>query len=295
LSDGSRQEISLNGTGFVIPITPLPLEYTLTLEGLPAGYVLKSMKDGATDLTANPLRLTAANAPASVLRAFMVAPSLSNQAAAIVLPIASGTVAPQPSTIAVILDTVSLPDAAGVRVSGTVKGPVNRSIYLSGTPGTLYADGSFEFRSVAPGKHNIVTLDNPGSSRPAGTVVVVGDRDVSGLELREVLSLPANPSTPSAPGAAGGHPAGSTPPLAVVRGRVVEGPARLPLEAGRITINGNTAVTYSLGAEGRFEIPNLLPGTYHLSAWAYGLGSGETTVTIDEDDVEIEIVIPVSR
>jgi hypothetical protein len=232
------------------------------------------MMSGTTNLMTDTIKFAAPTsgiAPVAVLAALGL-PQASASGISI-------TIAPEPVSV-----------TPGVRVAGRIRGSANRSIYLSGRPGTLYSDGTFEFHGVAPGRHTLLTLDNPSSLPPLGASVVVGTRDVEDVVLEELLILPFDSNATVDPLPAGAHPSGSVVPLASIRGRVVDEATRMPLDAGRITLNSNS-LTYALNMEGRFEIPRLLPGIYNLEVWAYGVGSISRSVVVDDQNIELDLEI----
>jgi hypothetical protein len=56
-------------------------------------------------------------------------------------------------------------------------------------------------------------------------------------------------------------------------------------------VNGDHALTFSLEAEGRFEIPRPLPGRYLLEIAAYGVGTVTRTVLLDDKDENLDLSI----
>jgi hypothetical protein len=174
-------------------------------------------------------------------------------------------------------------------VSGRIREDPNRSIYISGTPGTVYTDGTFEFAGVAPGRYSIVTLDNPGSERPMGAAIVVGDRDFSDVSLAPISIAPRRGeySSPSMP--ADRLPANTQVPLAAIRGRIMDRELMQPFTAGKVVVNNDQSLTFSLNDDGRFEVPRLLPGTYALDIVVYGIGTISRTVELGDRDVELSL------
>src|SRR6185369_7578827 len=104
--------------------------------------------------------------------------------------------------ITIVLSPAPASAPRGVRVSGKASNAEPRSIYLSGKAGTLFADGTFEFFDVPPGRHVISTPDNPMSTPPQGAGIVVGTQNLDGVQLVEVPMLPYGVMQPSAPGPA---------------------------------------------------------------------------------------------
>ncbi len=244
-------------------------EYRVNVENLPEGYSLKSLTFGSTDLRINPLKLDPNTS------------AVSNFAA--ILPVTQ--------VLSVVLDHPLAPERKGVRVSGRIRGDPNRSIYISGSPGSVYTDGTFEFLGVLPGRHTVVTLDNPGRERSVGASIVVGNREVQGLELEETSIVPLAAGRPAQPGSSENVDSSARLPLATIRGRVVDGITGDAFDAGRVVVNGDHALTFSLEAEGRFEIPRLLPGSYMLEVTAYGVGTVTRTVLLDDKDENLDFSI----
>jgi hypothetical protein len=179
---------------------------------------------------------------------------------------------------------------SGVRVTGRMLQDPNRSIYMSGQSGTIYADGTFEFLGVPPGQHAIVTLDNPGSWRPLGAAVVVGDSDLADVSLEEISVAPANSNSPP-PTPARNQAAGSRIALSAIRGRIVDAETRAPFDAGKAYLNGDYTVGFALDESGQFEVPKLLPGRYELELFVFGVGSVKETVVIDGADKVLNLSI----
>ena len=254
-------------------VTVSDTEYRVTMESLPEDYVLKSLTFGSTNLRNSSLQLASVTS--------------------VVANVAS--VIPVPESIFIVLERRPLPTLKGVRLSGQIRGDPNRSIYISGVPGVVYSDGTFEFFGVSRGRHAIVTLDNPGRERPLGVSVVVGDRDMSDVELEETSISPFAAGLPSAQT----DPVNLVPtprvPLAGIRGRVVDGLTSVPFDAGRVIVNNDHSLTFPLEADGRFEIRKLLPGRYVLEVVAYGVGTVSRSVELDDKDAELDLSITSAR
>src|SRR6185436_11325500 len=135
-------------------------ESTVTVEDLPGGLAVKSITYGTDDLKTGTLKVT--NTLTKV------------------------------TTLAVALTTAPRTDAGekGVRVLGSMKDVKSRSIYMDGISGVIYSDGTFEFRGVQPGRHAIVTPDHPARAHPFAASIVVGDRNIDGIQLEEAAVLP---------------------------------------------------------------------------------------------------------
>jgi len=64
-----------------------------------------------------------------------------------------------------------------------------------------------------------------------------------------------------------------------------------PLNAGRVRVNNDASLTFSLGGDGEFEIPRLLPGNYNLEITAYGVGTVDRTIVLETSDAFIDVRI----
>jgi hypothetical protein len=267
-SNGVRSEIPINVA--TIPVPNPTAEFRITIENLPPGYVVKSISAGPTDIKAATLRLSALTfSPGPVPSAPMTA------TAALSITLAMGPAPPAA--------------ASGVRVSGRAGDAKRRSIYLSGKPGIFYADGTFEFRGVAAGRHTLATLDNPESRRPLGASIVVGERDVEGVELHEVALLP--PDLAAGPIAKSAQPAGASVRLAALRVRVVNDETGEPAGPGSVYILGRFGTSFDLPSDGRFEFPQLLPGTYSFEVQAFRHETVTRIVSVGEEDVDLEVAV----
>jgi len=267
-TDSARIETPLSATNVTVP-NP---EYGATVENLPEGYTLRSFTFGSTDLRTSALQL--------------VPPGTVPPRAALM---------PVPQIISIVLERKKEPAQTGVRITGQIHGDPNRSIYISNSPGAMYADGTFEFVGVPAGRHAIVTLDNPGRERALAASIVVGDRDQLNLELEETSIAPLVSGHTQAPLPAGDLAPNTRIPLAAIRGRVVDGPTGRPMDAGRVVVNSDYAFTFSLGDDGRFEVPRLLPGKYVLDVVAFGIGSISKTVILEDKDTQLDLTIASDR
>ena len=265
---GARTDVSLN-TASVTLSEPGYLnnpsavaDYRVTVENLPDTYALKSLTFGSTDLRVDPMQLPKANTGSTVTQSIFV--------------------------------TLTVPAAlppVGVRVSGRIPGEAKRAIYISGSPGTIFSDGTFEFVGVSPGRHNIVTLDNPGAARSQGATLVIGDRDLPNIELDDISVAPANSDQPAPPAPAGDRLPGSRMAPVSIHGRISDGDTHEPFNAGKIVLNGNYGYPFLLNDEGKFDIPKLLPGSYLVEAVVFGIGTVNRTIVLDEQDATIELTL----
>jgi hypothetical protein len=267
-TDSPPIDTPLSGASVTVPNT----EYRASVVNLPQSYAVRSFTFGPTDLRTNVLQ---------------VVPLGTAMPRAASMPVAS--------TISIVLERKPLPSRTGVRISGRIRGDPNRSIYISSSPGTVYPDGTFEFLGVPPGRHAIVTLDNPGRDRALAASLVVGDRDIPNVELEETPIAPLVSGEPQAPAPAGNRSPNTRIPLAAIRGRVVDSMTGRPMDAGRVIVNSDYANSFSLDDNGRFEVPRLLPGKYVLDVVAFGIGTLTRTVALDDTDTQLDLTISSDR
>ena len=271
----------------ILSLPPGLADYRITFEGLPEDYRVKTIRYGTTPLPDGVLRITnppTVNTSAGggvtvfTLGTFWAAGAGAAVAAA----------GPQPQTLSIVFDTgVPLP-ARGARVRGSIQGNFQRLIYLSGTPGTVYADGTFEFRNVAPGRHVIMTLDNPPATLPLVASFVVGTADLNDVTVATTPALPLHSRTPSEPVAAPSRAPGALP-LATVRGRILDSETDEPLNAGTVFVVGESYAAYKLSADGKFEFHRLLPGKYELEVQGVGYPTIRRAIVVEEEDLDLEL------
>jgi len=267
--NGARTDVSLNTPSVTLsepgsmnsPSSAVP-DYRVTVENLPDSYALKSMTFGSTDLRVDAMKLPRANTGSTVTQ-----------------------------SIVITLTAPSTPQLAGARVSGLLPGDARRSIYISGNPGAIYSDGTFEFIGVSPGRHNIVTLDNPGATRSLGATLIVGDRDVPNIALEDISVAPMNSDQAATPSPAGDRRPGIRIAPVSIHGRVSDTDTHEPFNAGKIVINGNYGYPFLLNDDGKFDIPKLLPGSYFVEAIVFGIGTVSRTIVLDEQDTALELTV----
>ncbi|HET9130569.1 MAG TPA: hypothetical protein VFO86_06465, partial [Terriglobia bacterium] len=176
------------------------------------------------------------------------------------------------------------------QVRGTVY-PGQEEAYISGKPGRLYSDGSFEFRDVAPGRHIVFMLGGSSTSRQLSAIIMVGKVDVENLQLKDTITLPLDIMTPAVdqPGL---QSEVSIPAMHTVKGHVVSESTHMPV-AGIVTVRGfNRSIFYSLPADGEFEVPDLLPGSYGLKIETFDRSTWTQTIVVGEKDVDLNLIIP---
>jgi hypothetical protein len=196
---------------------------------------------------------------------------------------------PAPSVLNITLGRVSTGAVPGVRISGRLGVRGSRSVFVSGIAGTVYSDSTFEVYGVPPGRHTIVTRHNPIGVNPLAASVVVENSNLDGIVLEETTLLPIGALAPSPPRPAGGHPAGIVP-LARFTGTLVEEASRKLIPEGKVVVtNGYASAAFPVDAEGRFEMPPLVPGAYNFEVEVFGHASLKQSLEIDDKDVKIEL------
>ncbi len=169
--------------------------------------------------------------------------------------------------------------------------PGQEEAYISGRPGRLYADGSFEFRDVASGRHIVFMLGGSATSRQLSAVITVGNVDVENLQLQDTITLPLDVMAPAVD-PAGAKSEASILTMHSMKGHVVADSTRLPV-AGIVTVRGfNRSITYSLPADGEFEIPDLLPGSYGLKIETFDRSTLTQTIVVGEKDIDLNLTVP---
>jgi hypothetical protein len=261
-----------------------PVDYSVTIENLPPEFILKSMTYGPADLLTGPLHLVPSTGGVRTIfglgtaqPAAPLGPSLS-----VVQPAPGGSVSGMP--LVITLTRVPPTASTGVRVAGHA-GTRARSIFLSGEPGILFSDGSFEFSDVPAGRHAIAVLDG----WPMAASVIVGNADLDGVRLEATPALPVDVRTPVPPGPAGAHAPGIVP-LGSVRGKVVDRDTQQPITTGTAYITGGAyGSSSSIGADGIFEFHRLLPGSYNIEAQVFGHEPVRRSIRVGDDAVDVQI------
>jgi hypothetical protein len=291
-------------------------DFGVAIDNLPETYVVKSILYGTTDITRSTFRLTAANFPARYATPAAPIPttqdlaaylqSLANSTASAsppgvslltralqfagAAPIPNGAYTP-PFPITITLGNTTPLPASGVRITGKSGSTSKRLIYISGRPGTLYADGSFEFRGVPPGRHVIATVNNP--STPLAAMVVVGAKDIDGVTLTETPLLPDNIRALKDPLPTGDYQPGAMVPLTRVTGVVLEESTREPIKEGNVILTvGNFSRIFPIdpdGHFGHFETIRLLPGAYEIRLQIFGHSTIAPILTVEDKDLDLEL------
>jgi hypothetical protein len=316
--------IPIDATSFAVP-GPVIADVRVVVENLPEYYAVKSVAYGSRVLPQSTFQLSAANfssmvsAPAGAstsvplppLPPQPIAPANSQdpqyqqalaayearlrERAAVIstlnnLAIVARTVpaATPPSTLSITIGETVRPRTTGVRVTGQTGGRERRMIYLSGRPGVVFSDETFEFSGVPPGRHLIAAV---GTTR-AAAVLVVGNNDVSGVELKSALLLPDDATKPKDPMPAGDLAPGTIVSLARITGVVLEETSKMPITEGEVVIrSGDYSRNVPINDKGRFETFTLFPGTYDLRLQIFGHATVGPTVTVAHKDIDLEVSV----
>ena len=282
-----RLNLPIEGGTFVVP-GPVATDFRVDVENLPDGFEVKSIRYGSTSIPQGVFQLTAANF-ATVRTAARSTPYLPNVVLQQLTTSANSSLVPAitpPSSLTITIGETDRPPTSGVGVSGYA-GNDKRRVYITGRPGIVFSDGSFEFRGVPPGRHLITSV---GGSGPLATILVVGSQDVSKIELNEINMLPDDFRDPRDPMTAGNLPPGTIAAPVRITGTVIEENSKSPITEGEISVrSGGNSLKIPIDSNGRFETFKLLPGTYELRLQIFGHSSVAPTVTIEDKDIDLEI------
>lgn len=275
----------INTTAITVP-GPLSGDFSVKIDGLPQPYSVKSIAYGGTDITSGTFALTASNFSTPSTTTILVmngtAPTVST-----VLGLNLPPTVP-PSALSITLDYASPATLPGARVTGTIRSIDKPTVYISGVPGIVFSDGTFEFQGVPPGRHLIAATHR---FTPQAALVVVGDRDIDGVSLKQTLAQPDITAPQTIP-PAGPYSPGTIIPLPRILGTAVDEKTGMPIVGGSITVeNEDYKRTFSLDSNGRFESFGLFPGNYEVSLWLIGHISSSTKVTVDEKDVQVKLAV----
>jgi hypothetical protein len=104
--------------------------------------------------------------------------------------------------------------------------------------------------------------------------------------------LPLNVKSPAAAMPTGAAGPGGKLRLPSLRGRLLDGELKTPIVRSSVYIVGNSWRRYESDENGRFEISNLLPGTYELEIQSPGYPTFRRDLVIGEEDVTLELTPP---
>jgi hypothetical protein len=247
MSPRGRTQVSARPTSTAIPASgsmqpdgSMPLmvstgEYRFSVDNLPDEYEVKSMSAGPVDILRQSLQV---NGP------------------------------PPPIHVTVGLKSAPPPRRPGRVVRGRVLDGITtmpwtaEAVFLSGTPGSVFSDGSFEFSGVAAGRYVVEAREGAPGNRTAQANIVVGTSDVTANLT--YTSIPANVR---------------------IAGRVVvEGGNAPRLNTARILATGTAVTPIPVAADGTFKTA-LQEGAYQVSA--EGFPPGLTVKSITSGNVDL--------
>jgi hypothetical protein len=265
-----------------LPLQPTIPEYRISMEGLPAGYTVKSMNYGNAEIRDGILKLVASSNPPPAGQAA----TLTGANILTLLGQLGSTQAAIPQTLSIVLSRGAAAKVSGVSITGQFDLTI-RGAFLSGVSAAIYLDRSFEFSGVQPGRHALTAFSS-GAKGTFAASLIVGDRNIAGVELEQTSVLPLNARTPTPPGPAENRPPGRLP-LAAVRGKIMDGETGALLTQGDVYLVGDYWTGQPLKSDGRFEFGKLLPGKYQLEVKAVGYPTFQHEFSIDERDLELEV------
>ena len=293
LTEGKTVTIQFAPLTGTTPPTSLPInsthvdilapiaDYRVTVENLPAGYNVKSIKADSTELPDRILTLTRTGLTSGTGTVWATSAAYT----LMMTTRATGTTTPIP-TLSIVLDRAAAPRSTGVRVAGSLPPNTIRTLYLGNWASTVFSGGTFEFRNVLPGRYVIATRDNmPGS---LATTIVVGTGDLNNVSVSNTAVLPRNAGMLLASASADSRSPGIVP-LASLRGRILDSETGMPVRAGSVWIVGDTWTKLELGEEGRFEFPRLLPGNYELEVQGVGYPTLRRAIVVEEKDLDLDL------
>jgi len=287
-ADGARTDVLLSSNLLAasLPALMFGAEYRVTVDNLPDGYVVKSLKYGSADLLTNTLKLNSTNVTPTPTLQFSLNNSTSATSTTGLMPSSSPLTGTANSTISITLGTAppAAPPSTGIRVTGNAPVRGTWTVYRGDIPGTFYADGSYELRGVPPGRHLIVLQDESSVPNTYAAIITATDRDLAGVALDKTVLFPKSIVLPPASTA---NAQGSVHSLAGIYGRVLEEDNGQPIGKGVVTIMGRTMLTLTIN-DGKFELPHLLPGSYDLRMESFEHFTLYETVVVSDEDVRRE-------
>lgn len=283
--DGAISESPLNASILNLPVpNSLPgYEYRVSIENLPSGYIVKSIVQDGVNLLNNTLKITAKNFVQAEIPVYGAAlPGAMLDKVRIAYG-AGGPMIPMEITLA----SPNSNTTAGVRVRGKVPSGGNWELALEGSSAILFADGSFECRGVAPGRHVVLLQDQLVSPlRVLAASIVVGDRDLNDVMVDDIVVMPKELRFPVRT-----PPPGTVIPLASIRGRVSDDSSKSPVLGGSVTLSGANQATFPIDSEGLFHISGLLPGSYDLTVEGSRHAAVRQVVLVGDEDVNLNISV----
>jgi len=284
---GVRLEPVGGGTAFTatvidgaLPMQPANTDYRVTVEGLPDGYSVKSMKYGSTDVKDGIIKPNAITTTASTTVLTLGGFNVFNSSAGPPVSVAV------PQTLSIVLALSTPPKVPGASITGQLA-PTIRGLFLSGVSATIYRDYSFELGGVKPG-HYVLSALSGNLRETFAASIIVGDQDVKGVELERISVLPLNARTPTPPTPVGTRAPGRLP-LAVLRGKILDSENGEPITRGDVYLVGDYWIGRPLTDDGKFEFPSLLPGNYKIEVKALGYPTFQKEFSIGEVDMDLEV------
>jgi hypothetical protein len=302
LTDGAWSEIPLDAPSMTLPVAAG--EYQVAVENLPEGYTVNSLNFGAINLLNDTLKVTAGDLPAPAKDERI---SLTNSQTGIVVQrrnssqdsysqstpqvlMLGSIVSKTDLTLSLATSTFFRP-VSGANVGGRIENAGQQEIYISGVRGTLYSDGTFEFHGVPAGRHIVAALGETSTSRQLVAVINVGRSDIEDLELQDTVALPLDVMTPVVKKSEAASES-TAQEMHSLRGHLVQESTHHPV-GGIVTFQGyGRAATYSLPADGEFEISNLLPGSYGLKIETFESATLTQTIVIEDKDIDLNLSVP---
>jgi hypothetical protein len=274
LADGLSTTAPIANTSVVLELQAAGAasNYRIKLANLPEGFVVRKITYGNTELPFGVLAL----------------PTSPQSAAGLSFSMGPGTFAPGDMLTVTLIETSPVSSASrGARITGLNRPSDTHPVYLSGRPGTVFSDGTFEFRDVPPGRHVIASVDFPGRAR--GTTLIVGEQNIDNVTLDEIAAAPTDIQSPAAPGPMGSGTPGSTIRPVALHGIVLDRSTQQPPPSGQAYISGRRGPSYYFDADGKFEVEGLLPGTYKLEVQVAGYPATTRELKVGIDDIQLTI------
>jgi len=264
-------------------------DYRVRVVNLPEGFFVRRMTHGGTDVSSGilalPTQATLLGAPQNSAVPSVAFQTLVNQS--LVTVVTGGVSATGTLTVTIAESPVSTSPARGVRIRGLNRVSDTHPVFLSGRPGAVFRDGTFEFRDVPPGRHVIASIDFPG--RALGTTLIVGEQEIDNVTLDDIAALPTDIQSPVAPGPVGNAAPGTRIRPVVLRGVVLDRTTQQPPPSGQAYISGRRGPSYYFDADGKFEVDGLLPGTYTLEVQVAGYPLMTRELKVDVDDIQLTL------
>lgn len=145
------------------------------------------------------------------------------------------------------------------------------------------ADGRFRFTGVAPGKYVLSATTGSGDAArwAIADLTCTGD-DLSGIALTLRPGMHLSGTVAVAGGAA-------TPALDLTTVRLVLTATRPPIRLNLLTLPIQVSATGSARADGTFEVPGILPGSYTISVLGIGRWFVRSAMVDGRDAVDVPI------